>query len=581
MNQPYLIEFIQKHKLDPVYASQAVEFFIPLARELMNLHHNKNKSIVVGINGAQGSGKSTLSELLVNTFATQYHLNVVTLSLDDFYYTHSERQHLAHTIHPLLATRGVPGTHDIMLAHETLDALLNHNGAQTLFIPRFNKATDDRYEQQDWSPVKNKPSIIFLEGWCVGACAQEPHDLLAPINPLEAEEDANEYWRKYVNEQLRLQYVPLFSRLECTIMLKAPSFKCVYEWRLEQEEKLIMNLENSNNGEIRTMNSSEIFRFIQHYQRLTKHILSTLPDTAEYVFSLNENRKIKSRQKNNDFNNLDIRTLIFTDLDGSLLNHHNYSHTEADNTLIYLEQNKIPVIPCSSKTQAEIENLRLDLNNQHPFIVENGAAVFIPKQYFNEQPNDTVVKGDYWVKSFVQPHEYWIEKLNTIRNTFSGLYTSFNEMSNEEIAQVTGLSLNQASLAANRQFSEPVLWLGNDKQKQNFIFALKAIKATVLQGGRFLHICGNTDKGKALMWLTNVYQQQHNQTYSTLAVGDSHNDSQMLDIADHALIIRSPVHGVPILTRINNITISEKLGPAGWAQGIQSILDHLLIHKID
>ena len=164
MSQLEFNQFLQEHQLDRGYTQQITDYFAPLARELVNLHQNKKQTIIVGINGAQGSGKSTLSELLVSLFEKHYSLNAVTLSLDDFYYTHNERQKLAHTIHALFATRGVPGTHDILLANETLDQLLNHDGAQTIYVPRFNKATDDRYSPSQWSPILAKPDIIILEG---------------------------------------------------------------------------------------------------------------------------------------------------------------------------------------------------------------------------------------------------------------------------------------------------------------------------------------------------------------------------------------------------------------------------------
>lgn len=577
MSQIELSHFLQKHQLGDDYSHHVDKYFAPLARELVNLHQNKKQSIIVGINGAQGSGKSTLSDLLVEIFQQQYGLNAVTLSLDDFYYTHNERKHLAHSVHPLLATRGVPGTHDTLLANETLDDLTSHSGAQTVYIPRFNKAIDDRFEKGSWSPVNNKPDIIILEGWCIGATAQSSEQLLKPVNSLELNEDSEGVWREYVNEQLRTQYEPLFSRLDCTVMLKAPSFESVFNWRLEQEQKLINSLKNTNNKNTRTMNEHEIDRFIQHYQRLTQHLLATLPATAQYIFELDSNRNIISRKKQQGFNNLSINTLIFTDLDGSLLDHHSYSHQAAEPALIYLEQNLIPVIPCSSKTQLEIENLRHEINNHHPFIIENGSAIFIPQDYFPIQPYDTIERDGYWIKSFVQPHQHWLNQLNAMRDEFNGLYKPFSDMTIEEIAQATDLSLNQASFAAKRQYGEPVLWLGNEQQKQHFIQALKNNGVTVLQGGRFLHVCGDTDKGKALLWLTNTYQQIFNRAYHTIAIGDSHNDCKMLDIADNALIIRSPIHGIPSLSRISGVTISEAFGPEGWRQGLQHILDEIFI----
>ena len=115
-------------------------------------------------------------------------------------------------------------------------------------------------------------------------------------------------------------------------------------------------------------------------------------------------------------------------------------------------------------------------------------------------------------------------------------------------------------------------------QNDRFIAQLKEQGVNVLQGGRFIHICGDADKGKALLWLASVYQQMHGKTYSTIAIGDSHNDREMLDIADHALVIRSPSHGIPSLNRVSNITISEKTGPLGWAQGVQRILDEIFTY---
>jgi len=576
MSQLDLSDFLKKHRLDSQFQQLATEFFVPLARELVNLHQNKQSPILVGINGAQGSGKSTLSDLLVEIFQKKYGLNAVSLSLDDFYYRREERKHLSQTIHPLFLTRGVPGTHDIVLANETLDALMHHNDTNPVMVPRFNKAIDDRFDEENWSKIERAPDIVIFEGWCVGTTAQSEALLQEPVNSLEANEDAEGVWRKHVNEQIKEHYEALFNRFDCTVMLKAPSFQCVYNWRLEQEEKLIASLSSAEN--VRTMSPAEIERFIQHYQRLTEHILQTLPNTAEYVFELNSQRLIERRQKVTSFNDLSIPALVFTDLDGSLLDHHTYSYQAAKSTLTYLEQNHIPVMPCSSKTQAEIEELRNELNNCHPFIIENGAAVYIPKDYFALQPADTKLKGEYWVKEFVKPHDYWLTILHSVSGEFSGMYQSFSEMSLQEIANSTGLTIEKAQQAAQRQYGEPVLWQGNEQDQLRFIKAIELQGANVLKGGRFLHVCGDANKGKALVWLTNTFQQFHKRDYTSIAIGDSHNDVQMLDIADYALIIRSPTHDIPSVKRVDNTFISEGFGPHGWAQGIQAILDDQMDH---
>lgn len=580
MNQIDLSGFLKKHKLDDQYKHQALEYFVPLARELVNLHQNKQECILVGINGAQGSGKSTLSDLLAEVLQQKYQLKAVSLSLDDFYYRRSERKHLANTVHPLFKTRGVPGTHDILLANETLDSLLHHDNTKSVLVPRFNKAIDDRYDQEDWSVITQSPDVIIFEGWCVGATSQPETALITAVNSLEASEDHEATWRGYVNQQIKDHYETLFNRFDCTIMLRAPSFECVYKWRLEQEEKLIASLSTEENNHIRAMSPEDIERFIQHYQRLTEHILLTLPKTAEYIFELNKNRKIEKRVKVTDFNNLTIADLVFTDLDGSLLDHHTYSYEAAKSTLCYLEQNNIPVMPCSSKTQLEIEELRQELNNNHPFIIENGAAVFIPKHYFSEQPSDTKEHDKYWVKEFVKPHEYWLTILQSISGEFENLYQSFSDMTLFEVSKATGLPLEKAKLAAYRQYGEPVLWKGNEEDKARFIKAIEQQGGMVLKGGRFLHICGDANKGKALVWLSSIFQQFHKKNYKSIAIGDSHNDIQMLDIADYALIIRSPTHDIPSVSRVHNTYISESFGPLGWAQGIHHILDHQMSQAI-
>ncbi len=283
-----LSDFKSQHQLPESYIAEAQQWFFPLAESIVKKQKNDSKTYIVGINGAQGSGKSTLADLLVFLFKEKYQLNAVALSIDDFYFTRQQRLTLANTIHPLLATRGVPGTHDIKLAQEVIHSLCDEE--TTSFVPRFDKSIDDRAPDNDIEPVSTKTDIIILEGWCLGAEAQPDSDLLQPVNELEKEEDPDGVWRRYVNQQLREVYPELFSLIDSWIMLKAPSFDCVYQWRLEQENKLRDSLMNSVKNKI--MDDNDIKQFIQYYQRITEHLLVTLPDKVDYLFELDENRKV-------------------------------------------------------------------------------------------------------------------------------------------------------------------------------------------------------------------------------------------------------------------------------------------------
>ena len=287
-----LSDFISQHQLPESYIAEARQCFFPLAESIVKKQKNDSKTCIVGINGAQGSGKSTLADLLVFLFKEKYQLNAVALSIDDFYFTRQQRLTLANTIHPLLATRGAPGTHDVKLALEVIHSLCDEE--TTSFVPRFDKATDDRAADKDILSVSSRADIIILEGWCIGAEAQPDNNLLQPVNELEKNEDPDGVWRRYVNQQLRDVYPELFSLIDTWIMLKAPSFDCVYQWRLEQENKLKASLLDSasGSGNNKIMDNDGIKRFIQHYQRITEHLLETLPDKVNYLFELDEDRKI-------------------------------------------------------------------------------------------------------------------------------------------------------------------------------------------------------------------------------------------------------------------------------------------------
>ena len=267
--------------------------------------------------------------------------------------------------------------------------------------------------------------------------------------------------------------------------------------------------------------------------------------------------------------------LVFTDLDGSLLDHHSYSYRDALPQLHRLEHLGIPVIPATSKTRAEIEQLRAELGNGHPFIVENGAAVYIPVGYFNAQPEGTIEHEAYWVREMAAPRAKWLDLLARLGDEFPEEFDYFFRAGTQGIVRMTGLPEAQAAQANQREYSEPVKWLGDDAGKARFIARLHAGGASVLQGGRFLAVSGDCDKGRALAWLRQVFQRgQPGRSSHDLALGDSANDCAMLEAAQSAVLVRSPVHDFPLLARSDGVLFSTAYGPAGWAEGVAHWLHH-------
>ena len=285
--------FIDRHRLPPDYLDSAHIWLNPLAEALLLHQKGAGHPVLVGINGSQGSGKSTACDYLCKQMEFDGGVRVAVLSLDDFYLTRSQREELAQTIHPLFATRGVPGTHDMTLLGTTLDGLLARSGGGTVSIPRFDKALDDRRPPVAWDRVAAGVDLVLLEGWCLGARPQSGEALAMPVNALELDEDSDGRWRGYVNEVIRRDFLPLYRRVDQWVMLRAPSFECIYRWRLEQEEKLAAR---TAGGASRIMSSEQVARFVQFYQRLTEHCLTELPPRVHHLFNLDEQRRITAAE---------------------------------------------------------------------------------------------------------------------------------------------------------------------------------------------------------------------------------------------------------------------------------------------
>lgn len=261
-----------------------------IAAELLMRSARTEGPLVVGVCGCQGSGKSTLAAFL-KLILDREAPSTAILSLDDFYLTSRQRQKLARDIHPLLATRGVPGTHDVALGLETLQRLLNASVRSRTPLPAFEKARDDRAPRKDWRLFEGRPAFILFEGWCVDARPQAPGALRKPVNRLERDGDPDGIWRAYVNGQLAGPYRELFAPIDILLFMQAPSFDCVYEWRGLQEERL---RRSTRGGAV--MNRQELETFIMHYERLTRWMLMEMPERADILLSLDGDQHVQAAE---------------------------------------------------------------------------------------------------------------------------------------------------------------------------------------------------------------------------------------------------------------------------------------------
>ncbi len=252
---------------------------------------NKKKPYFVGLAGGQGTGKTTISSIIKIVLEKYFKLNVFKISIDDFYKTRKERINLSKKIHPMLMTRGVPGTHDIKMMLEFFKKT-KVKSFKKIKLPNFNKAVDDRSPKKNWHSINQQPDIIIFEGWCVGARAELNKTLKKPINSLEKINDQNLLWRKHVNQQLKTKYKKLYSQLNCMIYLKAKNFSLLQKWRLKQEKKLWLKTNKKSRHKI--MSEGDVINFMQTYQRITQNMFKNMPKYASIILNLNDNHQIKS-----------------------------------------------------------------------------------------------------------------------------------------------------------------------------------------------------------------------------------------------------------------------------------------------
>ena len=277
-----LSRFISQQGLPEDYIAIIQEYLLPLAEWIAS--RKREKPLVTGINGAQGSGKSTLTAALAIILEHCHGFKVATLSIDDLYLTRYERLKLAEEKHPLLKTRGVPGTHDVRLGIDTIHRLISASG--DVLVPRFDKYTDDRMPEPLWSKYQAPVDMVLFEGWCLATPPQSQLELIQPVNELERMEDDERHWREFVNDSLAGGYQQLFDLVDALVFVKAPGFNSVLQWRSAQEHKTFKAHEEEG------MNIQQLTHFVQHYERLTRVSLERLPGLADVVLELNGDQQI-------------------------------------------------------------------------------------------------------------------------------------------------------------------------------------------------------------------------------------------------------------------------------------------------
>lgn len=262
--------------------------------------------------------------------------------------------------------------------------------------------------------------------------------------------------------------------------------------------------------------------------------------------------------------------LIFTDLDGTLLDHYTYTFEPARPLINLLNRAHIPWILNTSKTLAELSELRVALNNYHPMIVENGGGIAFPPDQPLATLADDGIKAGFHLLTLGAQRTNILAALGPLHEEFA--FRGFSDMSANELSALTGLTGDQACQAMDRQFSEPIIWQDSAARLVEFAAKLSEHSLTLLRGGRFTHVIGQSDKGKAMAWLS-THWPQSNRTPTTIALGDGPNDIAMLQRADYPIVVRSPVHEPPLIKHSKPVLLTRLAGPAGWTEALSNALN--------
>ena len=262
------------------------------------------------------------------------------------------------------------------------------------------------------------------------------------------------------------------------------------------------------------------------------------------------------------------RILVFTDLDGSLLDHDSYSWAAAQPALKLLYEREVPVIFNTSKTLAEAAVIQREMGVEQPFITENGMVTTIPSGCFRDSCETEPTHFFHG-----QPYRSIRRILSNIRRQHGFRFKGFGDLTVEQVAEVTGLSRDEASKAMTRKASEPLVWFDSHSVLPEFVGLLESEGLHLTRGGRFYHVSGKGNKGLALQALLKKYRQEYPEdTFQTCALGDGMNDLPMLEVVDYPVLIRSE-HGLePDVGHIAKVVKTRGVGPEGWNQAILELL---------
>jgi mannosyl-3-phosphoglycerate phosphatase len=269
------------------------------------------------------------------------------------------------------------------------------------------------------------------------------------------------------------------------------------------------------------------------------------------------------------------KLVIFTDLDGTLLDRITYSFEPAQSALHLIRQKDIPLVLSSSKTRAEMEFYRRKLENGHPFISENGGAVFIPKDYFSFRfPYDRETDW-FFVLELGIFYPQIIEVLEWIKKETGILIRGFSDLTEKEISSLCGLDIKEAVLAKKREYDEPFIIEGGEKEVDLVKEKIKEKGMNYAWGGKFHHLLGKNDKGKAVEILKELYENQFF-LITTVGIGDSLNDLPMLLAVDYPVFLKGREnHSLETPLKIKNLTVVEGTGPQAWNEAILNLLNKL------
>lgn len=505
---------------------------------------------VLMVSGSQGIGKSTALEQL----QADAELNIAVLGLDDFYLPRSDRMELAKSVHPLFETRGPPGTHDIGLLIQTIEALKAAKpGAQTIW-PSFDKSKDERKPRSDWHSFVGPPDVILVEGWLIGVLPDPAAPQSPPMNAIEMQ-DLEGVWRAHQEAALSKAYAALWNLADDFFHLLAPSFESVCGWRTQQEEG---NLGLSP-GTLPEDRKIWVQEFVLHYERITRRVLSGSRRAGKSLHVDDARSPIAHTPV--------IPYLVFTDLDGTLLDHHTYDYRPALPALDRIKRAGGHVVLASSKTAAEIIVLREALGLSHcPAIVENGAGLLPPS--YGKTPDGP---GE------AKEHDALIEVLGALPASLRQHFEGFSDWTVDEIAERTGLDIESAYLAARRQFSEPGVWTGSEETLAAFVQELSKLGITARKGGRFLTLSLGKTKADQMDAIIEDYSGTAAQPL-TIALGDAPNDAEMIARAQRGVILNN-ANGNQIAKLPGELdgTIVRwpDGGPAAWNAAVLDWLDSL------